>query len=75
MTPEDIEDFKLLEEYDMKEKVAKMVRHVLAKVPLENKETFLINFVNSLVGSAILHHNNKYVKKLDVPDFKSTFGK
>lgn len=73
MTPEDMEDFKLLEEYDMKEKITKIVRHVLAKVPLENKETFLINYVNSLVGSAILHHHNRYVKKLKVPDFKETF--
>lgn len=74
MNLEDKDDFKLLEEYDLKEKIAKMVKHVLDKVPETNKETMLVNFINSLMGSAILHHDNKYVKKLVVPDFKETFG-
>jgi hypothetical protein len=26
------------------------------------------------MGSAILHNDNKYVKKLPVPEFKETFG-
>ena len=67
--------FKLLDEYDLKEKITKMVKHVLAKVPETNKEQMLVNYINSLVGSAILHHDNKYVKKLQVPEFKETFGK
>lgn len=75
MTQEDIEDFKLLEEYDLKEKITKMVRHVLNKAPETNKEQFLVNYISSLVGSAILHHDNKYVKKVQVPDFKETFDK
>jgi ribosomal protein S24E len=66
--------FKLLNEYDLKEKITKMVRHVLAKVPESNKEQLLVNYINSLMGSAILHHDNKYVKKLPVPEFKETFG-
>jgi hypothetical protein len=75
MTQEDTFDFKLLEEYDLKDKIAKMVKHVINKVPETNKEQFLVNYINSLIGSAILHHDNKYVKKLEVPDFKETFGK
>lgn len=75
MNQEDKDDFKLLDEYDLKEKVTKTVKHVLSKVPESNKEQFLINYINSLVGSAILHHDNKYVKKLTVPEFKETFGK
>lgn len=67
--------FKLLEEYDLKEKISKVVKHVLNKVPEPNKEQFLVNYINSLLGSAILHHDNKYVKKLQVPEFKETFGK
>lgn len=68
-------NFKLLNEYDLSEKITKMVRHVLANVPESNKEQFLVNYINSLMGSAILHHDNKYVKKLAVPEFKETFGK
>lgn len=75
MTQEDTYDFKLLEEYDLKDKITKMVRHALSKVPETNKEQFLVNYINSLMGSAILHHDNKYVKKLQVPEFKETFGK
>jgi hypothetical protein len=67
--------FKLLEEYDLKEKISKVVKHVLNKVPEPNKEQFLVNYINSLLGYAILHHDNKYVKKLQVPEFKETFGK
>ena len=73
MNKEDAYDFKLLEEYDLKEKITKMVKHVLSKVPECNKEQILVNYINSLMGSAILHHDNKYVKKLKVPDFKETF--
>jgi len=73
MTKEDTYDFKLLEEYDLKDKITKMVKHVLSKVPECNKEKMLVNYINSLMGSAILHHDNKYVKKLKVPDFKETF--
>lgn len=73
MNQEDINDFKLLEEYDLKEKITKMVKHVLSKVPEVNKEQILVNYINSLMGSAILHHDNKYVKKLRVPEFKETF--
>lgn len=69
------DDFKLLEEYYLTGKITHIVRHVLTKVPAENKEKFLVNYINSLVGSAILHHDNKYVKKLQVPEFKETFGK
>lgn len=69
------DDFKLLEEYNLNEKVTSIVKHVLSKVPESNKEQFLVNYINSLVGSAILHHDNKYVKKLQVPEFKETFGK
>lgn len=68
-------NFKLLNEYDLKEKITKMVKHALTKVPETNKEQFLVNYINSLMGSAILHHDNKYVKKLPVPEFKETFGK
>ena len=75
MNQEDIYSMKLLEEYDLKDKIAKMVQHVLSKVPDTNKEQFLVNYINSLLGSAILHHDNKYVKKLQVPEFKDTFGK
>lgn len=67
--------FKLLNEYDLSEKITKMVRHVLSNVPESNKEQFLVNYIKSLMGSAILHHDNKYVKKLPVPEFKETFGK
>lgn len=74
MEKEDIYSMKLLEEYDLKEKIAKMVNHVLLKVPEGNKEQLLVNYINSLLGSAILHHDNKYVKKLQVPEFKETFG-
>jgi hypothetical protein len=73
MPQEDTYDFKLLEEYDLKDKITKMVKHVLSKVPECNKEQMLVNYINSLMGSAILHHDNKYVKKLKVPDFKETF--
>lgn len=75
MTHEDAYDFKLLHEYDLKDKITKMVRHALNRVPETNKEQFLVNYISSLMGSAILHHDNKYVKKLQVPDFKDTFGK
>lgn len=74
MNQQDSFDFKLLEEYDLKEKITKMVQHVLNKVPETNKEQFLVNYINSLVGSVILHHDNKYVKKIVVPEFKETFG-
>ena len=73
MMNEDEYTFKLLEEYDLKEKITKMVKHVLNKVPETNKEQMLVNYINSLIGSAILHHDNRYVKKLSVPDFKETF--
>lgn len=75
MNQEDTADFKLLEEYDLKDNIAKMVKHVLSKMSEGNREQFLVNFINSLLGSAILHHDNKYVKKLQVPEFKETFGK
>lgn len=68
-------NFKLLNEYDLKETIAKMVRHALTKVPETNKVQFLVNYINCLMGSAILHHDDKYVKKLSVPEFKETFGK
>lgn len=74
MNQQDADDFKLLEEYNLKEKIAKMVKHVLSKTPEGNREQILVNYINSLMGSAILHHNNKYVKKLQVPEFKETFG-
>lgn len=70
---EEEKDFDLLAQYDMKEKAEKIVNHVFDKVPEDNKRKFLINFINGIVGSAILHHNNRYVKKLLVPDFKTTF--
>ena len=73
MNQEDAADFKLLEEYDLTEKITHIVRHVLTKVPASNKEKFLINYINSLLGSAILHHDNKYVKKLNVGPFKDVF--
>lgn len=75
MTHDDIHSLKLLEEYDLKDKIAKMVKHVLSKTPEGNREQILVNYINSLMGSAILHHDNKYVKKLEVPEFKETFGK
>lgn len=75
MTQEDKLDFKLLEEYDLTAKITHIVRHVLTKVPAENKEKFLINYINSVIGSAILHHDNKYVKKLNVGAFKDMFAK
>lgn len=75
MTQKDADDFKLLEEYDLKEKIAKFVKHLLSKTPEGNREQLLVNYINSLIGSAILHHDNKYVKKLVVPEFKETFGK
>lgn len=75
MTQEEDYSFKLLEEYDLKDKITKMVRHVLSKVPESNKEQFLVNYINSLMGCAILHHDNKYVKKLQVSEFRETFGK
>jgi uncharacterized protein (UPF0297 family) len=68
-------DFKLLEEYDLTEKITHIVRHVLTKVPPDNKEKFLVNYINSIVGSAVLHHDNKYVKKLQVGVFKDIFSK
>jgi hypothetical protein len=67
--------FKLLEEYDLKGKITKFVRHVLSKTPECNREQILVNYINALMGSAILHHDNKYVKKLPVSEFKETFGK
>jgi hypothetical protein len=73
MTTEDKNDFKLLEEYDLKEKITHIVRHVLTKVPPDNKEKFLVNYINSVVGSAVLHHDNKYVKKMNVSAFKDIF--
>jgi hypothetical protein len=75
MNTDDEHDFKLLEEYDLKEKITHVVRHVLTKVPADNKEKFLVNYINSIVGSAVLHHHNKYVKKLNVGAFKDIFAK
>lgn len=75
MTKEDELDFKLLEEYDLTEKITHIVRHVLTKVPADNKEKFLVNYINSIVGSAVLHHDNKYVKKMNVSAFKDMFKK
>lgn len=75
MDKDDELDFKLLEEYDISEKITHIVRHVLTKVPADNKEKFLINYINSAIGSAVLHHNNKYVKKLNVGTFKDMFNK
>lgn len=69
------DDFELLKEYDLTEKITHIVRHVLTKVPPDNKEKFLTNYINSLLGSAILHHDNKYVKKLKVGAFKDIFEK
>lgn len=71
--PDDAEDFRLLEEYDMKDKLEKVITHCLTSVPQANRKSFMVNFCNSIIGSAILHHNSRYVKKLNVPDFKSTF--
>lgn len=75
MEQKDEADFKLLEEYDLTEKITHIVRHVLTKVPADNKEKFLVNYINSIVGSAVLHHDNKYVKKLNVGIFKDMFKK
>lgn len=69
----DYENFRLLEEYDMKERIEKVVKHTLEKVPGEYKEQFLTNFINGMLGSAIIHFNDRYVRKLNVPDFKKTF--
>lgn len=73
MDKDDELDFKMLEEYDLTEKITHIVRHVLTKVPAENKEKFLVNYINSIIGSAVLHHDNKYVKKQDVGAFKDMF--
>lgn len=73
-TQEEKEDLKLLEDYDLTERISKMVAHIINNVPEKNKQQILVNYINSLVGSAILHHNNRFVKKLNVPDFKTTFG-
>jgi hypothetical protein len=75
MTQEDAKDFELLSEYDLTEKITHIVRHVLTKVPPDNKEKFLVNYINSVIGSAVLHHDNKYVKKLNVGTFKDMFKK
>lgn len=66
-------DFRLLEEYDMKDKLGKTITHCLTKMPEENRKDFIVNLCNGMIGSAILHHHNRYVKKLTVPDFKTTF--
>lgn len=75
MTQEDAKDFELLSEYDLTENITHIVRHVLTKVPAENKEKFLVNYINSVIGSAVLHHDNKYVKKLNVGTFADMFKK
>lgn len=66
---EDEKDFELLAEYDMKERLAKTIHHVLTKTPEANREQFLINLCNGMVGSAILHYRNKYEKKMNIKPF------
>ncbi len=70
---EDIIDFEILDEYDVKERVRGTIRHALTKTPEENREKFLVNLVNGLVGSAILHYRNKYEKKMDIKPFNKQF--
>jgi hypothetical protein len=69
----DLEDFKILEEYDMKDKLAGTIRHALTKVPESNRENFIVNLCNGMIGSAILHYRNRHEKKLDVKPFKEQF--
>jgi hypothetical protein len=76
LTPEQINkqeidrDFHMLEllpQYHMKD--AKFVEHVLK---MENKEAalkMLRNYINSRIGSAILHYDTRYVRKKHENDF------
>jgi hypothetical protein len=73
ISKDDLEDFKILEEYDMKDRLAGAIRHALTKVPESNRENFIVNLCNGMIGSAILHYRNKYEKKLDVKSFKEQF--
>jgi hypothetical protein len=63
-------DFRMLEllpQYDMKD--ARIIEHVFK---MENKEAamkMLKNYINSRVGSAILHYDTRYVRKKHENDF------
>lgn len=62
-------DFELLAEYDMRERLTKTIHHCLTKMPEENREVFIVNLCNGMVGSAILHYRNKHEKKMNIKPF------
>ena len=61
----DVEMLKRLSDYELTEKQTKMIKHIFEKIPQENKEKILLNYIGSLIGSAILHYDKKYVQKRD----------
>lgn len=72
VTPEINNDFRMLEilvDYDIKERAEKFLIHVLTKTPEENRIKILTNWINSMIGSAILHYERKYVRKESVTAF------
>lgn len=69
-------DLMMLErmsEYDVSEKTKKFIRHILS-LPKEKAEPMLINFIQGRTGSALLHYENKFVRKITTNPFNEQFS-
>lgn len=59
----DIEMLMRIGEYQITDKHIQFVNHVLTKAPENNRSNLLCNYFSGLIGSAILHYENKYHRK------------
>lgn len=69
-------DLMMLErmsEYDISEKTKKFIQHILS-LPKEKAEPMLINFIQGRTGSALLHYENKFVRKIITKSFNEQFS-
>jgi len=68
-------DLMMLErmsEYDVSEKTKKFIQHILS-LPKEKAEPMLINFIQGRTESALLHYENKFVRKIITKPFNEQF--
>jgi hypothetical protein len=57
-----------LQEYDCGEKTEKFLAHILSLNP-DKALKLLRNYINGRTGSAIIHYENKYVRKIEQKPF------
>ncbi len=67
-------DFMMLErlsKYQITDKHMKIIHHIVEKVPDHNKEQMFKNYIQGLIGAAVMDYENQYVRLR--PDVKTWF--